>query len=114
MKNIGGNITGTIQIKSGSTNNQIGESVPNWNNAIELQGFLDYSNGDSKYLPYDAKVQESTHIFICDHMELPTNVKAENSRMIINGKKYDVLLIDNPMELNYQWEIYLKFNGDFQ
>jgi hypothetical protein len=33
--------------------------------------------------------------------------------MVINGKRYDVLLIDNPMELDTgsQLEFYLKFTG---
>ena len=31
--------------------------------------------------------------------------------MVINNKKYDVTLIDNPMELNAQLEIYLKYVG---
>lgn len=114
MKKFGGNISGMIQIKSGHTKNKIGESIPNWVNAIQLNGFLDYSSGDSKNLPFDTKVQESTHIFLADYVELPSNVKSDNSRMIINGKKYDVLVIDNPMEMNYHWEIYLKFNGDLQ
>ena len=103
-----------LQVKSGNGKNIIGEAVPNWNNAIELEGYLDYQNGDSKYLAFDTKVQESTHIFICDYVELPSTVKSDNSRMIINEKRYDVLLIDNPMEMNYQWEIYLKYNGDLQ
>jgi hypothetical protein len=31
--------------------------------------------------------------------------------MVINGKTYDILLIDNPMELGSQLEFYLKFTG---
>lgn len=114
MKEIGGNITGIIQVKSGSTKNDIGETIPNWINAITLNGFLDYSNGDSKYLPYSTKVEESTHVFIADYQELPQVIKTNNSRMIIKGKKYDILLIDNPMEMNYHFEIYLRYNGDLQ
>ena len=38
---------------------------------------------------------------------------AENARVTIAGKRYDVMLIDNPMELGErsQLEIYLKYTG---
>ena len=76
-----------------------------------MTGFLDYSSGDSKYQVFSAKVQESTHVFVCDYVSIDNDIRAENSRLTVNGKVYDVLLIDNPMELNYQLEIYLKFTG---
>ena len=31
--------------------------------------------------------------------------------MVIKGKKYDVMLIDNPDEMDEQLEIYLKYTG---
>lgn len=111
MKAIGGNIQAELQIKTGSTKNAIGERVQNWETVATLTGFLDLQAGDSKYQSYSAKVQESTHIFICDYVVLDSAVKAENSRLIVKGERYDVMLIDNPMELNYQLEIYLKYTG---
>lgn len=110
MKKIKGNITARLQSKMGTVKNEIGEVVPKWETAYTLVGFLDLSSGDSKYSSYNAKIQESTHIFVCDYQEL-TAVTAENSRLIINGKVYDVMLIDDPMELHYQLEFYLKFTG---
>lgn len=110
MKKIIGNITALLQEKVGSVKNEIGEVVPKWETAHTLVGFLDLSSGDSKYSSYNAKIQESTHIFVCDYQEL-TAVTAENSRLIINDKIYDVLLIDNPMELDCQLEFYLKYTG---
>jgi hypothetical protein len=40
-------------------------------------------------------------------------VWTENSRMIIDGEAYDIMLIDNPMRLKdgSQWEIFLKYTG---
>ena len=110
MRKIKGNITALLQTKTGAVKNEIGEVVPKWETAYTLVGFLDLSSGDSKYSSYNAKIQESTHIFVCDYQEL-TAVTAENSRLIINGKVYDVMLIDAPMELHYQLEFYLKFTG---
>lgn len=112
MKGIGGNITATIQMST-VLKNEIGEHIKTWNDAQMLKGWLDLSSGDSKYTTYNAKIQESTHLFICDYVPLKEGVKAENSRMLINGKVYDILLIDNPMELGSgsQLEFYLKFTG---
>lgn len=108
MGNIGGNISGALQAKTTAIN-AIGERVPTWNTVKSIVGWLDLSNGDSKYNSFSAKIQESTHIFICDYVAL--TVGATTSRMLINGKAYDVLLIDNPMEMNRQLEIYLKYTG---
>lgn len=107
---IGGNIVAELQIQSGTIKNEIGENVPEWKTVHKIKGFLDLLNGDSKRTIYNAKVQESTHIFICDYLKL-RQVKAENSRMMIAGLEYDVMLIDNPMNLNEQLEIYLKYTG---
>lgn len=106
---IGGNIEAVLQQIS-VIENAI-EYVKDWKDIQTLHGWLDLSGGDSKYTTYNAKIQESTHIFICDYVALDSSIKAENSRLVVNGKTYDILLIDNPMELNQQLEIYLKFTG---
>lgn len=112
MRGIGGNITATIQVRS-VTKNEIGEQVEKWPDVQSIKGWLDLTTGDSKYSTYNAKMQESTHIFVADYVPLDSRIKAENSRMVIKGKRYDIMLIDNPMELEKgsQLEIYLKFTG---
>ena len=110
MKGIGGNLKATIQINS-TTKNGIGESVKAWTDVQTIKGWLDLGSGDSSYTTYNAKIQESTHVFVADFVKLDSRIKAENSRAIINGKRYDIMLIDNPMELNQQLEIYLKYTG---
>lgn len=110
MKGIGGNITAVIQTYTVSQN-AIGEQVKSWADKQSIKGWLDLQAGDSKYSTFNAKIQESTHIFIADYVPLADGIRAENSRMIINGKRYDILLIDDPMEMHKQLEIYLKFTG---
>lgn len=112
MKGIGGNLTATVQVNT-VTKNEIGENVKTWTDVQAIKGWLDLSSGDSKYVTFSAKLQESTHIFIADYVPLDSRVSAENSRMVIKGKRYDILLIDNPMELGSgsQLEFYLKFTG---
>ena len=89
MKGIGGNVTATLQISETETN-AIGEQVRTW-----------------------ADLKDSTHVFVADYTKLPAELAAENGRLVCRGKCYDVLLIDNPMEMQSgsQLEIYLKFTG---
>lgn len=105
---IGGNTEAILQQVSTSEKNTIGEQTPTWVTIQRLTGWLDLSNGDSKYA-YNAKLQESTHVFMCDYV--PIDQKPNNKRLIVNGMTYDVLLIDDPMELHQQLEIYLKYMG---
>lgn len=130
---IGGNTVGVIQVKK-TQKNKYGERVPTWMDAFKVKGWLDLSNGTSDYLNYNAKTQDSTHIFLCDYRnfaafgkqwhwnpfsfrdgvildtdgnEIP--VTEENTRMVINGKTYAVQLIDDPMGMHQHYEIYLKY-----
>ena len=116
---IGGNLEAILQIGI-PTQNDIGEDVVEWHDVTSFLGFLDLQTGDSKSITYYKKIEESTHIFLCDYKPIPATFDAgginipftsENARMVANSKRYDVLLIDNPMELNQHYEIYLKYTG---
>ena len=82
---IGGNVVAVLQKQDNVKINSIGEQELLYRTTNEIKGFLDLSGGDSKYTNYNAKIQESTHLFICDYIKLDKSVKAENSRMIIDG-----------------------------
>ena len=112
MKGIGGNKQMQLQVKS-ITKNDIGEHVEKWETIQQVTGWLDLSGGDSKYTTYNSKIQESTHVFVSDYVALAEGITAETARAVIDGKRYDIMLIDNPMEMRggSQLEIYLKFTG---
>lgn len=112
MRGIGGNVRATIQTFT-QARNEIGEQVKAWTDVQTIKGWLDLQSGDSRSTTFNAKIQESTHVFVADYVPLPYSVQAENSRMVINGKRYDILLIDNPMEMQTgsQLEFYLRFTG---
>lgn len=110
MKGIGGNKQMQLQVKS-ITKNDIGEQVEKWETIQQITGWLDLSGGDSKYTTFNAKMQESTHVFVADYVQLAESITAETARAVIDGKRYDIMLIDNPMEMNLQLEIYLKYTG---
>ena len=107
---IGGNTSAQIQIST-TTKNAIGELVKSWETVQEIAGWLDLSGGDSKYQTYDAKIQESTHVFVAEYSALDNRINAENSRLLCDGKTYDITLIDDPMNLHKQLEIFLKYTG---
>ena len=118
MAYIGGNITGTVQTMTGSEKNVLGEGVNAWIDFASQRGWLGMQSGDSKYTNHSAKVEESTHVFLCDFdsniyaLSLPDEKgKTPIVRMVIKGIVYDVLLIDNPDEMDEQLEIYLRRVG---
>ena len=105
---IGGNITATFQQKDGSITNEIGEKIHTWLDVQQLTGWLDMVSGDSKYT-HNAKIQESTHIFMCDYVTIDHNT--DDKRLMVNGDIFDILFIDDPMGLHQQLEIYLRSVG---
>ena len=134
---IGGNITALIQVKDEGKKNAIGERVHQWVDVASTKGFLDLSAGDTKNTTFNAKIQESTHIFLCDFqsfkglsgkwvwnpfsfvngvistatLDEEVDVTSENARIIIEGQIYNLQFIDDPMNLHQHLEIYLKFVG---
>lgn len=110
MANIGGCIYGTIQVKT-TVKNAIGEARATWEDAYPVAGWLGLQSGDSKYTNFNAKLEESTHVFLCDYHYGIYALADQDTRMIIKGKVYDVLLIDNPDEMDEQLEIYLRRVG---
>lgn len=108
MNSIGGNVTAQIQVKTEKGKNRMGERLLTWSTVHSPIGFLDLANGDSNYT-YNAKIQESTHVFICDYF--PITVTVEQSRMVINNQVYDIQYIDDPMGLHDHLEIFLKMVG---
>ncbi len=118
MAKIGGNILGIIQTKTTERDeagnivkNEMGEAVQEWAAAFNQIGWLDMQTGGSNYTNFNAKIEESTHVFLCDYHSGIYALADQDTRMIIKGKMYDVLLIDNPDEMDEQLEIYLKKVG---
>lgn len=108
---ISGNITATVQVKTAGAKNVIGESIESWNDVGTVLGWLDYTAGQNDINQYNAKIQDTTHYFLCDYVRWVKEATSENCRLIINGEKYDVLMIDDPMNLHQHLEIFLKYIG---
>jgi len=110
MRKVKGNTLCVIQTKTSETN-IIGETVNTWTDTTSVRGVLGLQSGDSNRSTYNTKIEESTHVFVCDYVDTIYDLADQDVRCIIKGKMYDVMLIDNPDELNYHLEIYLKLVG---
>ena len=110
VANIGGNINARIQTRT-TVKDEIGASNKTWADAFSHPGWLGMQSGDSKYSTHNAKIEESTHVFTCDYHSGIYALAGQDTRMIIKGFVYDVLLIDNPDEMDEQLEIYLRKVG---
>ena len=113
------NVTAELQVST-TTKNKIGEAVKSWHKVIDLEGFIDLQSGQAGYNNYNAKIQESTHVFVGEYKPIPgtviiegksVKVSAESTRMVADSQVYDVKLIDDPMGLHEQLEIYLAYTG---
>lgn len=110
MNKIGGNCDLKLLKKSDGVVNSIGKPKDEWNDYMTIKGYLDLMSGNSFRETYNTKIQESSHIFICDYVSIEE--KTRDLKAECNGKEFDVTLIDNPMGLNEHLEIFLKYVGD--
>lgn len=111
---IGGNKQLEIQVKTEKEQNTIGEDTIDWVTAKTLTGWLDLLEGSVSYKTFNTKIQESSHVYVCDYEPLLHNgerITPESSRAVVDSMYYDVKLIDNPMGMNHQLEIYLNYVG---
>lgn len=110
---IGGNTLALIECAGVPVMNEIGESVPGWSEVGQLRGWLDLmsSGNGPNYATYSAPIAESTHIFLADYDAAIAAAKGMTCRAVIVGQTYDVQLIDDPMGMHRQLEIYLKHTG---
>ena len=109
MKKIGGNIDLVLEYQEVTTT-EIGEQVTTWVPLQTIRGFLDLMNQGKDFATYNKAMEDSTHIFICDYVSI--DKKATELRGAVNGEYYDITYIDNPMQLNYHLEIFLKRVAD--
>ena len=110
---INGNITGLLQVRKVVEIDEIGSKIIDWENVEEFEdGVLDLMGQTTNRDKFYSKIEESTHIFMCDYKPLDKEVrKTKDKRMIIDDEEYEVLLIDDPLNLHRHYEIYLKYVG---
>lgn len=110
---IGGNTTAMIEVSGKPVRNEIGETIQVWGPLAQLTGWLDLMGSGSgpQYSTYSAAIAESTHVFLADYDPTVAAAKHKTCRAVIDGQRYAVQLIDDPMGKHRQLEIYLKHTG---
>lgn len=105
---IGGNTTVLLQTKT-AEKTAIGEYITTYTDYMTIRGWLDQNSVDSRYEPYNAHIKDSTHVVVCDYV----NITAKDTTLsaLIDGKRYDVSYIDDPQGRHRQLEIYLNYIG---
>lgn len=114
MGHIEGNTQARIQIRSVEPDEYSLDRVV-WKDVFPqpLTGVLDLTGADVSHRLMK-RVEDADYIFLCDHFDLKVEEKrlsTENSRMLIDGGVYEVLLYDDPMQMHEHLEIYLKYIG---
>lgn len=108
---IGGNATAHV-LRVTKTKNHQGVAVASKpQRLMELTGWLDYQSGQSSHLTYQAKIQDTTHLFLCDYREDFACLGENGLALSVGGGKYEVLLIDDPMGMHDHLETYLRYTG---
>lgn len=79
---------------------------------MSVRGWLDLQGGGASHQSYEAKLQETTHVFLSDYDAAFANLSTANLFLLIGGRRYEVLLIDDPMGMHAHLETYLKHVGD--
>ncbi len=110
MKKINGNIIAYLQ-RAVTSENEIGEAVRQWETVKTLKGYLDMKSESTDTGSFNARAEQSTHIFICQYPENGINADIENKRLLINSEVYEILMIDDPMGMSEHCEIYLRYKG---
>lgn len=103
---IGGNKTAKLQ-KATYSPNSIGEMEASWEDYLVMTGYLDLMGSTATYQSIQAKVEEATHVWIMDWVDIQETDPAM-LRFVMDGHYYNVLYIDDPMGKGRQVEIYLK------
>lgn len=111
MGGVGGNATASV-MRTRKTKNPKGSATPNApEKVMEVFGWLDYQVGQPSHLAYQAKLQDTTHLWVCDFDAGFADQKVQGLSLTIAGESYEVLLIDDPMGMHDHLEAYLRYVG---
>lgn len=104
-----GNLTLTLKTKT-TTQNEYGEDNIEWTDMCSTTGFLDMLTYD-KNSKMSAMIQNANYVFITDGYTVLSETDANMLMAYINSIAYNVIYIDDPMNLHEFYEIYLKKVG---
>lgn len=114
MGHIEGNTKAYVQVRDVGPD-KYGVDREYWKYAFPepLTGVLDLTSADTSR-KLMKRVENSDYIFLCDYFKpcaYGERLTTENSRILIDGEAYEVLLYDDVMRLHEHMEIYLRYLG---
>lgn len=99
-------------VRSSRSKNARGVSVESGAEPVaESIGWLDYQSGQASHQEGGAKLEETTHVFLCDYSDDIASLDEEGLSLLCGGRRYEVLLIDDPMGMHDHIEVMLKYLG---
>lgn len=106
---IGGNMRAEV-VKATKAINKRGVRVDaGTEHLLNVKGWLDYQSGQDSHQTYNAELADTTHLFLCDYSaEYAALRKEKGLSLVIDGDRYEVLLIDDPMGLHQHLETFLR------
>lgn len=116
MKKVGGNTRGTLRRIKFKTNNlgiNEADETDTGNSICDLNGHLDLLTGGAKLTASTKILEESTHVFVCEYIDLVGKYDLdihsyEGLVLSVNGINHKVTYIDDPMWLHAHLEVFLK------
>ena len=112
MGGIGGNATARVMRSMKGKNAQGVPVEKNTDLIMEICGWLDYQDGKAAHQTYEAKLQDTTHVLLSDYDPDFAKLSTANLFLLVGGKRYEVLHIDDPMDMHEHLETFLKHVGD--
>lgn len=109
---IGGNVTAKV-VKATKTTDKRGiASQSGSETLLSVFGWLDYQSGQDSHLTYNAELADTTHLFLCDYDKKYAELRKQKGLSLeIDGDRYEVLYIDDPMGLHQHLETFLRRVG---
>lgn len=108
---VGGNVTASVMREAKTKNAKGVYVVGEPERVMDITGWLDYQAGQASHLAYQAKTEDTTHVFLSDWNEAYASLSEKGLFLRIEDKRYEVLLIDDPMMLHEHIETYLRYVG---
>ena len=108
---VGGNATASV-VRAVRGLNAQGKAVEGGTEAVmEVRGWLDYQGGQKGHTAYQAPLEDTTHVFVSDYDADYAALEEDGLSLVIGGRRYEVLLIDDPMGLHAHIETFLRYVG---
>ncbi len=108
---VGGNAVAAV-MRERKTKNAKGVYVAgDPEHVMDVTGWLDYQAGQASHLAYQAKTEDTTHVFLCDYDDAFARLDLNGLYLEVEGRRYEVLYIDDPMGLHSHIEAHLRHVG---